>query len=115
MDSNNHVKNIVVDIILTIITFGLFNIWVQYRQMQSVNQMQNEREFSFLLWSILCLFTFGLYHIYHEYVMSETIAKALNRPPGTDGVLAIILTIIGLHWIEDAIEQSHINRFFHKR
>lgn len=34
-----HVRNIVHDLILTLITFGLFNLYVQSRQMRAVNAL----------------------------------------------------------------------------
>lgn len=108
----NHVRSIPLDIILTLITFGLFNLYVQNRQMKAVNVMIREERYSFWLWLLLVIVTGGLYHIYHEYRMSNDIAKAMGDSSTNEGILAVVLTVCLLWIVADAIQQSHINRYF---
>lgn len=107
-----YVKDIVMDLILTIITLGLFNLFVQYRQCEAVNNMIGEQKYSFIKWLLLSFITCGLYHIYHEYIKSEDIARAVGRDPGQDGLINLLLSIFGLSIVADAIQQSHINKFY---
>ena len=110
--SSPHIRSIILDIVLTLITFGLFNLWVQYKQMQAVNDLLQESKYSFLLWLILTIITFGLYHIYHEYRMARDIT---TKSQGSDQALALIcvvLTIFGLWVVADAIQQAEINRYY---
>ena len=107
-----HVRNIAVCIILSLVTCGIYNVYWQYKQMESVNDMLQEERYSFLRWFLFTLLTCGLYHIYHEYRLSTDIAKTLGRDPGNDGLIAILLSVFGLSIVVDAIQQSQINERF---
>lgn len=107
-----HVRSIPLDIVLTIVTCGLFNLWVQYKQCEAVNDMIKQPKYSFLFWVLFCLITCGLYHIYHEYRKSSDIAEVLKKDPGSAGLISIVLTVFGLWIINDAIQQSEINRYY---
>ena len=72
----DHIRNIFLDIILTLLTCSLFNIYVQYKQIIAINEMLKEERYSFLKWLLFTIFTFGLYHIYHEYVKGEDVGKS---------------------------------------
>lgn len=113
-----HVRNIAVDVILTVITCGLFNLFVQYKQMEAVNDMLKQNKYNFWLWLLLTIITCGLYHIYHEYRKSCDIARMLKKDEASAGLTAVILTLVG--WlsfgvaiiINDAIQQSEINSYY---
>lgn len=107
-----HIRNIAVDIILTIITCGLYNLYVQYKQCAAVNDMTKEYKYSFLHWFLFSLITCGLYHIYHEFRKSSDIARVLGKPSDSAGLVAIVLTLFGMSWICDAIQQSEINAYY---
>jgi len=109
---NEYVRNIALDIILTILTCGIYNLFVQSAQINALNSMLQSQKYQFLHWLLFCLVTCGLYHIYHEYRMSEDIARLVGRDPGTDGLISVLLTSFGLHIVADAIQQTHINRFY---
>lgn len=107
----DHIRNIAIDILLTLLTCGLFNLVVQYKQIRAVNYMVREERYSFGMWLLLTLVTCGLYHIYHEYRKSSDIAAVTGRPE-TEAVVNLILTIFGLSVVADAIQQSQINGYF---
>ncbi|MDD9940535.1 MAG: DUF4234 domain-containing protein [Myxococcales bacterium] len=109
---SEHVRNIAVDIVLTVITCGLYNLYWQAKQMTALNEILNEDKYSFLTWCALTLITCGLYHIYHEYRVSSDLAEALGRDPGSDKVIAVVLSLFGLSIVVDAIQQSQINEHF---
>jgi len=104
-------KSIAADIVLTLFTFGLFNIWVQYRQIKAVNYILEIKKYSFLRWMFLTIITFGLYHIYHEWRMSVDLAKALGKDESLEGFISLILSAVALSIIADAIQQARINEF----
>jgi Domain of unknown function (DUF4234) len=110
--SSEHVKSIAASILLTLVSCGLYNLYWQYLQMQSVNDLLERDEYSFWPWLLFTLITCGLYHIYHEYRMSEDIAGSTGRDPKSDGRIALVLSVFGLSIVVDAIQQSHINQHF---
>jgi len=109
---SEHVRNIAVDIVLTILTLYVFNIWVQYKQILAANAMLGQEKYSFWKWALLSLVTCGIYHIYHEFRKSEDLARVTGRATSNDGLISLILTIVGLGFVNDAIQQSRINEYF---
>jgi hypothetical protein len=109
---SEHVRSIAANIILTLVTCGIYNIYWQYLQMQSVNELLDRDKYGFWPWLLFTLITCGIYHIYHEYRMSEDIARSTGRDPKSDGLIAVILSVFGLSIVVDAIQQSHINEYF---
>lgn len=109
---NQHVRNIALDIILSLITCFLYNIYLQYKQCHAVNDMLKEYKYSFAQWFIFTVLTCGLYHIYHEYRKSSDIASVMKKEPGSPGLIAIVLTVFGLSIINDAIQQAEINSYY---
>ena len=107
----DHIRNIFLDIILTLLTCSLFNIYIQYKQIIAINEMLKEERYSFLKWLLFTIFTFGLYHIYHEYVKGEDVGKCVGADQSI-GLISLILTVFGLHIISDAIQQYHINQYY---
>lgn len=107
-----HVRNIALDLILTLITFGLFNLRVQSRQMLAVNAMLREEKYSFWMWLLFTIVTFGLYHIYHEYRKTADIARVHGEANSYEPLITVLLTMFGLFFVADAIQQAQINRYF---
>ena len=107
-----HIRSIVTDLVLTVITCGLFNLYVQYVQINAVNDILKSEKYSFILWFLLTLITCGLYHIYHEYRMTLDIANALGFKDSHEPLISIVLTALGLGIVADAIQQSLINRYY---
>jgi hypothetical protein len=115
LQSSEHVRNIAVDIILTLVTCGLFNLYVQYRQMVAVNAILKEEKYSFVLWLVLTLVTCGLYHIYHEYRKTTDLVKHVPGLSSSEPLISVVLTVLGLFIVADAIQQTHINDYFGSR
>jgi hypothetical protein len=111
-NGSEHVRNIGLDIVLTILTCGLFNIYLQYRQMIAVNIMINEIKYKFIPWFLLCIITCGLYHIYHEWRKSSDIAVALKKTESQEPIINVLLSIFGLSIVADAIQQAEINKYY---
>ena len=110
-----HVRNIGLDIVLSFLTCGLFNLVVQRKQMQAVNAMLGEEKYSFITWLLLCIVTCGLYHIYHEYRFMRDIAMVTLPPGSSEPIACLALAFFGLTFVADAIQQTHINRYYGSR
>lgn len=109
---SEHVRSIAVSLILTLVTCGLYNFYWQYRQMLAANEMLQQDKYRFLPWLLFTLISCGLYHVYHEYRMSTDLAELLGRDPRSDGLIAVLLSVFGLSFVVDAIQQSHINAHY---
>ncbi|BAT70857.1 conserved hypothetical protein [Thermosulfidibacter takaii ABI70S6] len=109
MDEDSVVKNVV----LSLITCGLWNVYWQYKQMRTMNHLLGERYFSFPKWLLFTLITCGLYHFYHEYVMGKKIADIQYEigmnPSHSLPVLSVVLAVLSAGLITDAIQQHEIN------
>ena len=112
MTSSPHVRSIPHDLVFTILSCGLFNLWVQAKQMEAVNDMLGEDRYVWLHWFLLTLVTCGLYHVYHEYRKTVDIDECLGNLGSSEPIISVLLTVVGLSWVGDAIQQSHINRFY---
>ena len=112
MDDSDHVRNIGMDIILTIVTCGLFNIYLQYRQIAALNDMTQPHRYSFSMWFLLTLVTLGIYHLYHKYRMSEDIYRVKNGQAGSEPILHVLIAAFGFVIVVDALQQVEINRYF---
>ena len=113
-DEAHHHANIPLYLILTILTFFLFNIYWNFRQMRSCNELLGRSEFSFLVWLLLSILTCGLYHLYYQYKMGAAINEIqhLRGMPVADGlpVLSIVAAILGVGIVADCIHQHEINK-----
>lgn len=107
-----HHRSIVVCLLLTLVTCGLYDIYWQYRQMVSVNDMVGARKYRFWPWLLLTLLSLGLYNIYHQYRVTEDIARVTGRVGKHDGWIAAALSAVGFSILVDAIQQSRINAHY---
>jgi hypothetical protein len=116
MQSGQFTSNIALDIILSIITCGIYWFFWQARRIRALNSLLNEQRFSFVMWFFLSIITCFIFNVYYEYIMGQAIVeiqKRDNRPISNDlPVLGLVLSIFGLHIVADAIQQNEINKFF---
>lgn len=109
------VRSIALDLVLTVVLCGLWNLWVQARQMRAVNFMIGSEKYHFWPWLLLTLITCGLWHLYHEYRLSRDIALAMNKPDSDTPLVHLLLSIFGLSVVADALQQAEINSYFGKQ
>ena len=104
---------VAMDMILVLITCGIYDLFWQYRQIRFVNVVSGEIKFSFLKWLIFTILTCGLYNFYHEYVMGREIVVLQEKCGAAQNedlpLLSIILCAVSLGIITDAIQQREIN------
>jgi hypothetical protein len=108
------IRNIALDVVLTLLLCGLWNIVVQYSQIETLNQLLKEEKYSLLKIGLLSLITCGLYWIYFEYCKAKDVAVLQKQDESQDTVLAVVLTLFGLSWVFDAILQNKLNEQIQK-
>jgi hypothetical protein len=112
-DEGRHTASIALYLVLTILTLGIFNLYWNYRQMRSCNELLARHEFSFVLWILLVILTCGLYHFYYQYKMGAAIneIQRLEDLPVTDGLplLSLIAAVLGVGVVADCIHQHELN------
>ena len=110
------ISNVAIDVLLSIVTCGIYNLFWQARQFRVLNAFLGREQFRFWTWLLLTLVTCGIYHIYNEYLMGRsitTIQRRIGKPPADNlSLISLLLSIFGLTVVADAIQQSEINGFF---
>lgn len=110
------VRSIVVGILLTLITCGIYMLYWQYKQMATLNAWLGRDEFSFWTWFFVSIITIGIYAIYYEYKMATGINEArANSDMYVESslpVVCVLLAIFGLGIASIAIQQSWINKIY---
>lgn len=110
------VSSVATDVLLTIVTCGIYNLFWQARQFRVLNAFLGRQEFRFWVWLFLTLITCGIYHIYTEYVMAKSVLAVQRRlgKPTSDNLplISLLVSLCGLMLVADAIQQSEINGFF---
>ena len=109
-------KSIFFDIVWTLLTLGLFNLWVQYRQIRDSNTLLPESEQkSFLLMLLFSFLTFGFYFIWHEYKLTRELHQITygHEIPGAE-ILCGIGTFFGLWFIVDSYQQNLLNEYIER-
>jgi len=106
--------NVPIQLVLTILTCGLFNFYWNYRQMQACNQMLVRKEFQFGIWLLLTILTCGIYHLFYQYKMGMALVELqrIRQQPVFENlpVLSLLVSIFGLSIGIDAIHQLEINK-----
>jgi len=93
-------------ILLTLVTFGVYMIiWTVL--FQSELKRKTNLGFGGLGHLILIFVTFGIYYIYWNYKAGERIEKT-GGP--NNGILYLILVLIGFGWLNPFLMQSEVNK-----
>ena len=104
------------DVVLSICTLGVYNLFWNARQFRTLNAFLGEERFQFWKLLLLSLFTLGLYHVYTEYVIGKAIVEiqtGLGRPVSKDmPLICVLVSMFGGTVIADAIQQNEINAFY---
>ena len=110
------VRSIVTDLILTIITCGIYGLYWQYKQMETLNNWLRREDYNFLIWLILSFVTCGIFALYYEYKMAKGIIEIQEqnslRISQELPLICVLLAIFSLGIVSLAIQQSEINKFY---
>ncbi|MDO8804942.1 MAG: DUF4234 domain-containing protein [Elusimicrobiota bacterium] len=111
-------RSIAEGIILTIVTCGIYNLFWNWYQMQTCNELVGREEFSPVKVYLLSIVTCGLYFVYYQYCMGGVIVEIQRKRAVTPfenlPIMSLFLSLFGLSIIVDAVHQNEINKFFPK-
>lgn len=111
-ETTNFVSSIIFDIIITIITCGIYNLFIQNRQIKALNYLLQSEKYFFWKWFLYSIITCGIYHIYHEYVMAGDINSIVEDKSPNFQPIILVLAVMGLPIVADAIMQNKLNKHF---
>ena len=113
-EKDNFEINIPMYILLTIVTCGIFNLYWNYKQMETCNYMLKREEFNFVAWFFLSIITCGIYHIYYQYKMGSSIVEIQHQRNAYQNpnlpILSVVLTVFAMSFVTDLIHQLEINK-----
>lgn len=116
--NNNEVKlperNIVVCILLSLITCGIYGIYWFIVMTDESNMVSDEQTASGGTAFLFTIITCGIYFYYWNYKMGQKLHQAgqkYNKPIGDNSIVYLLLSIFGLGIINYCIIQSDLNRF----
>lgn len=107
-------RNVALDLVLTILLCGLWNMVVQYHHCELLNVLLKQEKYSFWKLVIFSLLTCGIYFIYHEYMKARDWQTISGKADDSDPILAVVLAIFGLNFVYDAILQTKMNEYLDK-
>lgn len=103
-------RELLVAILLTIVTCGIYGIYWFVVLTDETNRITNQPEATSgglaLLFSII---TCGIYYFYWSYKMGEKVDTIKGTPNGSSSILFLILSIFGLGFVNYIIAQDAIN------
>lgn len=105
--------SILIDIFLTILTGGLWNFWVQYRQIRDTNKLlPHEQQKNFIIFLLLVFITFGLYFFWHEYRLTKELHLLIYGDENIEiAILCGVASFFCLWFIVDSYQQNLINQY----
>ena len=109
------VSSIAADIIFTLITCGIYNLFVQNRQIKALNYILGGNKYSFIKWLLLTICTCGIYHVYHQYILSKDLDGSTGKQNPNLPLISLLLTLFGMTMLADAFIQNVINEYFGAR
>lgn len=116
--NNNEVKlperNIVVCILLSLITCGIYSIYWFIVMTDESNMVSDDQTTSGGMAFLFTIITCGIYFYYWNYKMGQKLHQAgqkYNKPIGDNSIVYLLLSIFGLGIINYCIIQSDLNRF----
>jgi hypothetical protein len=104
--------NIWLDLLFTILTIGLFNVYIQIRQILDCNEVFEHERYSFTKMLIFSVLTIGIYFVYHEYKMTWDLQQKVQGEMANKGTAFLMgfLTFLGAWPIADMYQQSLLNK-----
>ncbi len=100
-------RSIFLVILLLIFTLGLYGIfWIA--SMQNDVRSKTGEGYSGGVTVLVTILTFGIYGIYWSYVMGGRLQR--SGAPHDEGILYIILNLVGLGIVADCLMQNELNK-----
>lgn len=107
-------KNIVVSILLSLVTCGIYGLYWFITLTDDTNALSGNNETTGAVALLLTLVTCGIYGYYWAYKLGEkidAIKTSHGEAAGSNSVLFLVLQIFGLGIVNYCIAQSEINKY----
>ena len=103
-------RNIVVCILLSIVTCGIYMYYWIYKISEELKQLSGDDSMpDGGIAILLTLVTCGIYLIYWHYKMGQACDQAKGDPNGNSAILYMVLGLLGLGIVSYCLEQNTIN------
>ena len=104
-------RNIVVGIILSIVTCGIYAIYWFVKCTDEMNQVSpDDYTTSGIVAFLFTLITCGIYGIYWAYKMGLKLNAAQENPAANNQILFIVLELFGFNIVNLCLLQNEINK-----
>lgn len=104
-------RNIVVAIILSFVTCGIYQIYWMIKMNDEVNVLSSEPDAANgIMVFLFTLITCGIYGFYWTYKMGERCDRIKGADGGSSAILYLILSILGLGIVTYCLIQDTINK-----
>lgn len=106
-------RDIVVTIILSVITCGIYGIVWFVLLTDDCAKASGDNSISGVSSILFTLITCGIYYLYWSYQMGKRIAKAQEKrylPVTDNSILYLILSLFGFSFVSHILIQSELNR-----
>lgn len=106
-------RNLVVCIILSLVTFGIYGIYWYICLVNDTNKVANSSDKSGGVVFLLTLVTCGIYGLYWTYKQGEKLNSAKSSrgmEANCSGILYLVLQIFGLGIVSWAMMQNELNK-----
>ncbi len=110
-------RNVVTSIVLTLVTCGLYGIYLFIQLTDDANELSGDHKTSGGTAFLFTLITCGIYGLYWSYQMGKKMYNAQVRagvPANDNSILYLVLSLFGVGIIAYAIIQSDINDILEK-
>jgi hypothetical protein len=101
-------------IVYTIITCGIYDLFLNYNQMMACNRLVGREEINFGKWLLFSIITCGIYTIYYQYCMGTVILEIQQRQGKVTfenlPLVSLLGSIFGGSLIIDLIHQNELNK-----
>lgn len=107
-------RNIATQIILSIITFGIYGLYWFIMLTDESNDLADEKTASGGMAVLLTLITCGIYIFYWNYKMGQKLyqaGKKYNKSISDNSVLYVVLSLFGLSLVNYCLIQDDLNKF----
>ena len=106
-------RNIVVAIILSVVTMGIYGIYWFVKMTDETNQMVDQPAASGVMAFLFSILTCGIYTFYWNYKMGKKVYEIQlknNQPASDNSILYLVLSLVGLSIVNWCLIQSELNK-----
>ena len=108
-NTNIQERSIVLAIILSLITCGLYSLYWQVKVNDEALTLANEKGPSGIVVILLTIITCGIYGYFWAYKMGVCTDKMKDVSNGYSAILYVVVALLGLNFVNIALVQDAIN------